>query len=185
MKKLLLALIALFIATNLNAYSYASAGKEPTIDSKEQIMKALNNDDFTTASKIFKEHEKNYRYLTKEFIPSLYDGLQKGLENKDKKQIVKYLELSIAAEIQRRIDGGLQNIKVYNIAKVMVMKAKKFYSLLSISLDKQTDEKLKKAVTNCIKSIGNPGLFGVGAKPSNKDEYIKNQKLIIEIVQSL
>lgn len=185
MKKLILGLVVLFMTTTLNAYSYAAAGKEPTIDAKEQIIKALNNNDFATASRIFKEHEKNYKYLTKEFISSLYTGLEKALNNKDKKQVVKYLELSLAAEVQRRIDGGLQNIKVYNVAKVMVLKAKKFYSLLSVSIEKKTDENLKKAIKNCIKAIGNPGLFGVGSKVSNKDEYIKNQKLIIEIIQSL
>ena len=27
---------------NLNAYSYAAAGKEPTIDAREEILKAIN-----------------------------------------------------------------------------------------------------------------------------------------------
>lgn len=171
--------------TNLQAYSYAAAGKEPTIDAKEQITKAINEDNFKEALKLFKENEKNYKYLTKEFIPSLHSGLKKSIQNKDKKQTMKYLELSLAAEIQRRIDGGLQNIQTYNVAKVMVLKAKKFYTLLEVSLDKKTNKELGSAINNCIKAIGNPGLFGVGSKPANKDYYIKNQKIIIETIRSL
>lgn len=178
-------LLVFLTISNLEAYSYASAGKEPTIDAKEQITEAINKDDFEQALKIFKSNERNYKYLTKEFTSSLYLGLQNALKNKDKKQTIKYLELSLAAEIQRRIDGGLENIKNYNVAKVMVLKAKKFYTLLSIGLDKEQDEQLKTAINNCIVAIGNPGLFGVGSKPSNEDAYKINQKIIIEIIQSL
>ncbi|WP_324172929.1 hypothetical protein [Sulfurimonas sp.] len=185
MKKTILIMVMLFAITNLQAYSYAAAGKEPTIDAKEQITKALNEDNFKEALKIFKENEKNYKYLTKEFIPSLYNGLEISIQNKDKKKTMKYLELSLAAEIQRRIDGGLQNIKTYNVAKVMVLKAKKFYNLLAVSLDNKTNKRLESAINNCIRAIGNPGLFGVGSKPANKNDYIKNQKIIIEVIQFL
>jgi hypothetical protein len=67
----------------------------------------------------------------------------------------------------------------------MLAKANKFYKLLSVSLDKNKDKKLKTAIKNCMGAIGNPGLFGVGAKKPNKEEYIKNQKIIIDIIQSL
>lgn len=67
----------------------------------------------------------------------------------------------------------------------MLAKANKFYKLLSVSLDAHTDKKLKKAIDACIKSIGNPGLFGVGAKKADEQKYIQNQKIIIEIIQSL
>ncbi len=182
---LVVGLFVLFLTINLNACLASVSGDEPTADAKEQIIKDLNDNNFNEALKVFKEHEKNYKYLTKNFIPSLYSGLKAGLKNKNKKQVIKYLELSIAAEVQRKINEGLQNIKDYNVAKVIVLNAKKFYNLLSFSLDKQTNKKLKSAVQKCIEAIGNPGLFGVGKKPANIDKYKKNQKIIIDIIQSL
>ena len=107
----------------LSAYSYAAAGKEPTIDAKERIVGAINRDDFSDAKKIFAEYEQNYRYLNDDFVKGLYDGLKNSIEQKDKAKSVKYLELSLAAEIQRRIEGGFKNIDNYNVAKVMLAKA--------------------------------------------------------------
>ena len=186
MKKIILMmLVSLFVSSNALAYSYAAAGKEPTIDAKEKILKAVNADDFATAKKVFKENERNYKYLTAEFINGLYDGLNTALESKDKKSVMKYLELSLAAEVQRRVDGGLQNIDTFNVAKVMLAKANKFYKLLSPSLNAKKAKELKTALKACTKAIGNPGLFGVGARKANKEDYMKNQRKVIEIIQSL
>lgn len=184
--KLVLFLVVAFLSSsNLYAYSYAAAGKEATIDAKEAMMEAINIDDFSKAKEVFVKYDKNYKYLNDDFISKLYKGLQTSIDKKDKKQVVYHLELSIAAEVQRRIDGGFQNIKTFNISKVMLAKANKFYKLLSVSLDKDKDKKLKAAIKNCMGAIGNPGLFGVGAKKPNKEEYSKNQKVIIDIIQSL
>lgn len=184
--KLVLLLVVLFTTSStLYAYSYAAAGKEPTIDAKEAIIKAINANDFAKAKEVLKAHEKNYKYLSETFVSKLYSNLESSINNKDKKQIVKNLEISLGAEVQRRIDGGLKNIKTFNVAKVMLAKADKFYKLLSLSLDEKTNKELKKAIQSCMRSIGNPGLFGVGAKPANEEEYKKNEKIIINIIQSL
>ena len=157
-KYIILVLISLIASINLQAYSYAAAGKEPTIDSREGILGAINSDNFVLAKEILE---------------------------KDKQKINKWLDVSIATEIQRRLDGGLKNIDNFNIAKVMLAKADKFYKLLSVSLDKEFDTKLREALFQCTDSIGNPGLFGVGAKPVNKQKYIENKKIVDELLKSL
>ena len=184
MKKIILMMIIGFL-TSLSAYSYASAGKEPTIDAKEKILKAINVDDYKSAMDIFKSYEKNYKYLSDDFINKLHNGLKKSIQSKDKNGTMYYLELSLAAEVQRRVDGGYENINTYNVAKVMLAKANKFYKLLSVSLKPELNKKLKSALRSCTKAIGNPGLFGVGSKIANKDMYELNQKIIIEIIQDL
>lgn len=183
--KILLLFIAAFIASSLHAYSYAAAGKEPTIDAKEAITRAVNGNDFKMAQTVFKEYDQTYRYLNDEFNTLLFDGLETSISNHDKKQILRWLDVSIACEIQRRIDGGLQNIKVYNVAKVMLAKADKFYKILSVSLDKEKNEILKAAIKKCADSIGNPGLFGVGAKAADEQEYKKNQQVIFRVLAEL
>lgn len=186
MKKFLLwFVVVLLTSVNVYAYSYAAAGKEPTIDSKEAILGAINSDNFILAKEVFEKNKENYLYLTKEFNKKLFDSLQAAILEKDKQKIAKWLDVSIASEIQRRLDGGLENINNFNIAKVMLAKADKFYRLLSPSLEKELDKKLKDALLKCTDSIGNPGLFGVGAKPVNKEEYIQNQEIIIELLKSI
>lgn len=185
MRFILLFIVAIVTSINLNAYSYAAAGKEPTLDAKEAILKAINSDDFNIAKTTFLKYEENYKYLNDEFNSTLFEGLKIAIEEKNKNNIAKWLDISIASEIQRRLDGGLKNIKQFNIAKVMLAKANKFYKLLSPSLEIQIDKNLSLAIEKCIKSIGNPGLFGVGAKPINIDEYKKNQEIAIKILKSI
>lgn len=185
MKLLITLVLGVLFSMQLHAYSYAAAGKEPTIDAKEAILKAINNNDYKSAQTAFNKYEDNYKYLNKEFHSALYEELKIAIESKDKTSIIKWLNISIASEIERRLDGGLQNIKNYNVAKVMLAKANKFYKILSSSLDKQTDEKLKSAINQCTLSIGNPGLFGVGAKPANIQEYEKYHQIALKILKSL
>ncbi|MCP4969296.1 MAG: hypothetical protein GY932_01730 [Arcobacter sp.] len=185
MRHILIFLVALLASTNLYAYSYAAAGKEPTIDSKEAILKAINVDDFKTAKDVFVDYEKNYKYLNDEFNNKLFEGLKTSIEKKDKDNIVKWLNVSIASEIERRLDGGLKNINEFNVAKVMLAKADKFYKILSVSLEEEKNKELKNRIKKCIKAIGNPGLFGVGAKPANVEEYKKNKDIAVKILKTI
>lgn len=185
-KKIILLLIfCLFSFSSLHAYSYASAGKEPTLDGQDGILNAINENDFKKAQEVFSTYSKNYKYLNDDFNKDLYVSLEKAIKDKNKKDIVKWLRISIALEVERRLDGGLQNINTFNVSKVMLAKANKFYKILSGSLEFRTNKALKKAIKNCINSIGNPGLFGVGAKPINLKEYKKNQEIAVKILKSI
>lgn len=185
LKKTLLFLLVTFCSTNLLAYSYAAAGKELTIDSREAIFKYLNKDDFTGAKKEFDKAEKNYTYLSTVLNDNLLSSLNKAIEDKNKTEINRWLNISLAAEISRRLDGGLKNLKTYNVSKVMLAKANKYYKLLEPSLSKEQKEKLSLAIKKCMQSIGNPGLFGVGAKPANETLFKQNQQIALEVLKSL
>lgn len=186
MKKLLLLVLFGFCFTiNVFAYSYASAGKEPTLDAQDAILNAINENDFKKAHEEFIKYSKNYKYLSDDFNKELYSGLETSIVKEDKKNIIKWLKISIAVEIERRLDGGLANINNFNVSKVMMAKANKFYKLLSSNLDFKTNKALKKGLKNCTAAIGNPGLFGVGAKPVNLEAYKKNQAEIVKILKSL
>lgn len=184
-KAIVLLVFCLFSFSSLHAYSYASAGKEPTLDAQDGILNAINENDFKKAQGVFILYKENYKYLNDDFNNKLYSSLETAIKEKDKKTIVKWLRISLSLEVQRRLEGGLQNIKTFNISKVMLAKANKFYKILSGSLDFKVNKALKKAIRNCTTAIGNPGLFGVGAKKSNEEKYIINQEIALKILKSL
>lgn len=184
-KVIVLLVFCLFTFSSLHAYSYASAGKEPTLDSQDGILNAINENDFKKANDVFEQFSKNYKYLNDDFNDKLYEGLKTAITEKDKTKIVRWLRVSLAVEIERRLDGGLKNISDFNIAKVMMAKANKFYKLLSSNLEFETNKALKKALKNCTTAIGNPGLFGVGAKPKDLELYKKNQEIAITTLKTL
>ena len=115
-KKILIFLFITFSSINLFAYSYAAAGKEPTIDSRELILKHVNSGDFAKAKKEFVKAEKNYTYLSGIHNKDLSLSLQKAINDKNASDINRWLNVSIAAEINRRLDGGLKNIETFNIS---------------------------------------------------------------------
>ncbi len=184
-KAILLGILSFFINSSLNAYSYASAGKEKTIDAKKAITEAINKKDFKKVKFVFYKYKENYKYLNDDFNNEFYNSLENAIISKDIKEIVRWLNISLALEIQRRLDGALKNINTFNISKVMLAKANKYYKLLSSGLHFKNNQVLKKALQDCTIAIGNPGLFGVGAKKHNKEKYIKNQKIILKVLQSL
>lgn len=186
MKKIYALLFMVMVFTNsLFAYSYASAGKEPTLDAQDGILNAINANDFKKAKDVFVEYKDHYDYLTKDFNSKLSSSLEKAISEKNKALIIKWLRVSMACEIERRIDGGRKNINNFNVAKVMLAKANKFYKLLAPNLDFKTNKALKKALKNCTIAIGNPGLFGVGAKPVDEQLYKTNEKIALDILKAL
>lgn len=184
-QKILFILLVSISANSLFAYSYAAAGKEQTIDSREKILEFVNANDFINAKIEFDKGKKNYSYLSDLHDKNLLSALETSIKNKKSLEVNKWLNISLAAEINRRLDGGLKNIKVYNISKVMLAKANKYYKLLEPSLTKEQKQKLSTAIKNCIQSIGNPGLFGVGAKSANEILFKQNQQIAITILKSL
>lgn len=184
-QKILMILLMTIFSNSLFAYSYAAAGKEPTIESREKILKFVNANDFIQAKNEFEKAKDNYAYLSNLHDKNLLNSLETAINNKQSLEINKWLNISLAAEINRRLDGGLKNIEIYNVSKVMLAKANKYYKLLEPSLTKEQKQKLSLAIKNCMKSIGNPGLFGVGAKPADLKKFKENQQTAIGILKSL
>lgn len=175
---------SVMLSLKLFAYSYAAAGVEPTIQSREAILGAINAGDYTKAMQIYNEESQNYKYLST-FNKNLSNGLRDAIEKKDNKSIARWLNISLACEIERRVEGALENIDDFNVTKVMLAKVDRFYRILSPSLDKSIDLKLKTAIKGCASSIANPGLFGVGAKGADILEYKRYQKDILDSLKNL
>ncbi len=56
-------------------------------------------------------------------------------------------------------------IAKYQIARVLVLKSKKVYDLISVGLSPEQRDESDQLLINCLYAVGKPGVFGVGSVP--------------------
>ncbi|MCP4326438.1 MAG: hypothetical protein GY951_03580 [Psychromonas sp.] len=180
MKKLmLLPVLLLLMISNATAYSYAAAGKEPVIDGREAILVAMQKGDFKQVDLELAKLNEELIYLKKEHDVDLIQPFKVALENRDKKQIEGLIDVALYEEIVRRLEGATTNLNDYQVAKVLVVKSKLFLDLLKPKLDSNNSEQANLAINGLLKSIGNPGVFGVGQEPADEKAFSKYQSQLL------
>jgi hypothetical protein len=93
------------------------------------------------------------------------------------------LNRAYKAEIERRLEGASQNLGDYQTAKVLVVKSKRFLDLILPPLmeDRKAAEQ---ALAKVLDAIGNPGVFGVGAKPADAAAH-RGRKALMAVLAPL
>jgi len=184
MKKLILLPALLFLmVTNASAYSYAAAGKEPVIDGREAILVALDKSDFKQVESELNKLNEELIYLKKEHDVDLIQPFENALKNQDKQQIETLIDVAVYEEIVRRLEGATTNLNDYQVAKVLVVKSKLFLDLLKPKLDSKYSEQASLAINGLLKSIGNPGVFGVGQEPADEKAFTEYQQKLLSALQ--
>lgn len=182
MRILILFIIALFFSVQVNAYSYAAAGKEPVIEAREKALKAISTNDYEKAKVEVQTISAEVIYLEKKFKSGLSKSLKDALNKKDEKAVFTAFNMILAAEVQRRIDGAIASIKHFQKTKVLVVKAKKYLDLLLPSYSSSKRKEIESLYAKAKKSIGNPGLFGVGAVPANIEDLKSANKELVGLI---
>ena len=167
MRILVLFISSLIFSLQAYAYSYAAAGKEPVLETREAVLKAIKAQDYESASKATERIQEEIIYLEGKFKAGLNNALKDALKNKDEKAVFNAFNMILAAEVQRRVDGAKTSIKHFQKTKVLIVKAKKYLDLLLPSYTATNKKEIEALYAKAKKAIGNPGLFGVGAVPSN------------------
>lgn len=184
MKKLILLPILLFlIASNATAYSYAAAGKEPVIDGREAILVALANEDFKQVEAELSKLNEELIYLKNEHDVDLILPFENALKRQDKLKIEQLIDVALLEEIIRRLEGAKTNLDDYQVAKVLVVKSKLFLDLLKPKLAAKESEQANVAINGLLKSIGNPGVFGVGLAPADEKAFVEYQQKLLSALQ--
>ena len=164
--------ILLFSAQSF-AYSYAAAGKEPLIEGREALLKALSANDYSAVQTAYDSMQKEFVYFNEHHGLAVDEQMQTAITNKDQQGVATALITTIKAEVMRRLEGAEQNINEYQVAKVLVVKSKLFIDLLAADLTADNRQKADIAIRGALASIGNPGVFGVGQKPADLTRYIE------------
>ena len=170
---LLFSFFVLLFSAQSFAYSYAAAGKEPLIEGREALLKALSASDYSAVQTAYDSMQKEFVYFNEHHGLAVDKQMQTAITNKDQQGVARALTTTIKAEVMRRLEGAEQNINEYQVAKVLVVKSKLFIDLLAADLTADNRQKADIAIRGALASIGNPGVFGVGQKPADLTRYIE------------
>ena len=180
---LLLTLSGLTLSEQAQAYSYAAAGKEPLIDAREALLGAAT--DGKDASTTLNEIADELTYLEEHHKVELQAPLAAAIKGKDAAATAALLNRAYKAEIERRLEGASQNLGDYQTAKVLVVKSKRFLDLILPSLSEGDRKAAEQALAKVLDAIGNPGVFGVGAKPADATAFAEAEKALMAVLAPL
>lgn len=181
-----LALLAGPVLTGMGqaqAYSYAAAGKEPLIDAREQLLTAASEGQ--DASETLKGLADELGYLEQHHKVELQAPLAAAIKSKDAAATAALLNRAYKAEIERRLDGAKQNLGDYQTAKVLVVKSKRFLDVILPSFSEGDRQAADQALARVLDAIGNPGVFGVGAKPADAKAFADAEKALMAVLAPL
>lgn len=169
----ILSFLALIFSAQSVAYSYAAAGKEPLIEGREALLKALADNNYTAVNTAYIAMRAEFIYFNEHHGLNVDEQMETAIVNKDQQAVAGALAATMKAEVMRRLDGAEQNIADYQVAKVLVVKSKLFIDLLAADLTAENRQKADTAIRGALASIGNPGVFGVGQKPADLARFIE------------
>ena len=172
----LLLLLGLALPSAGHAYSYAAAGKEPLIDGREAILGAVNVGDWAKAAQAADGVKAEIAYLTQHHDAGLAKALDEAIAGKDATATAAALRRAFAAEIERRLDGAGQNLADYQVARVLLVKGKRFFDAIAGELPAERRTAAEAGLGQALAAIGNPGVFGAGRRPADPDAFAAARK---------
>lgn len=153
------------------AYSYAAAGKEPMLDGREAILSAMQKGDWESVRQSVTGLQSEITYLDENEAKGIKAEFDKAVADKNADEMNAALRRAFVAEIERRLNGAKDNLKDYQTAKVLVVKAKLFFDAFSGDLDPAKRKAADAGLNQALEAIGNPGIFGAGSKPANPEAF--------------
>lgn len=140
-----------------------------TIDAYKAISKEVKNGDFTKAKEEIVKQKELYEYFGK----PLYASLLKSADDKNSEEIQKMLDRSLVLEIKELLDKAEKDFDFYKKSRLLLVKAKKHLKVLT------KDKKSHKLMKQLLKSLGNPGLMGMGKKDSDKEGFLRGKEELL------
>ena len=170
----MVALVCAFAAPGAAfAYSYSAAGTEPLLDGREALLGAVDKGDWGAAQRALSSLQPELSYLDQNEDKGVDAAFSTAVAAKDPQGVRKSLLRASIDEILRRLKGARENIKNYQAAKVLVVRAQRFYTAISGDLPPDRRQPVEDGLRRALDSLGNPGIFGVGARPADLSAFIK------------
>lgn len=178
---IMLFVLCLLLPVGALAYSYGDPNKEDVAESFKEIVVELNQNpiDWSTAEAIYKTRRAE---ISSHFGEDIAITLDVNLSDKNKDVFVANYKAVLGLNLKRRFDYSIKDFDDYAATKLLVAKAKGTYNVLKPYLPSSQTAELDKAFEVAYTSLGNPGLFGVGEKPSDEAEFKKQSSFILDSI---
>lgn len=183
-----LSMILILINANppaAHAYSYGDPNEEKVAEVYKEMQLKLDEDppNYSAAKSLFE--------TVKEEI-DMHMGTEPGeiiiqnLNDKDQEATEENMEKLLILNIARRLESIEKNFKEYDNSKKLLAKGFATYQALSPKVENRNpdiDKKIKADFDAALESLGNPGLFGVGKKPSDLQAFTDNKDEILNALK--
>ncbi|QHE50930.1 hypothetical protein [Pontibacillus sp. HMF3514] len=187
MKKISLLSIIIILLTfsvqpHVSAYTYGDPSKEKIAQVYEKMLTKLNQ-----SPPNFEEAEALYNTVKEEVDMHMGEEASKlvlnAIENEDKEATIEHMQKLLAFNISRRLNAIEKNFNNYDTSKKLLAKGFATYKTLSPAVSDEypeLDKKIKDHFDLALESLGNPGLFGVGEKESDKEQFLTSKSFILD-----
>lgn len=172
--------LMLIFSSQVAAYSYSEAGKEPFIEGREALIGAMLAGDLNAAQSVVDGLKKELAELERAMSIEVVSPLREAVKNNQRSTVISVMNSVFAAEIKRRLNMAEANINDYQKSKVLVAKSKRFLDTIIVELDDDDAETAEQSIKRCLKSIGNPGVFGAGAVPADIEQFKKAKRSLFD-----
>ncbi|WP_270179508.1 hypothetical protein [Alkalihalobacillus sp. CinArs1] len=183
----LIIMITSMVTTPLKAfaYSYGDPTEEKVAEAYSEMVAKLNESppNYDKASEIFATVEEEIQLHMGDDAVSV---IKSALENEDKEEVITNMQKILVLNISRRLENVEDNFEEYDTTRKLVGKADATYKKLSPVVkqkNEEVDSEIKSDFETILNSLGNPGLFGVGEKESDKDQFIESKDKILTALQ--
>ena len=189
-KPILFSLLFVFFVNSIftisaDAYTYGDPNKEEVAEAYKEMLVKLdeNPPNFIEAKKIYETVKQE---VDMHMGPEPSEIILAGIEEADKEAVTQNMEKLLVLNIARRFESIEGNFAEFDTSKKLLAKAYATYEALSPrveSANPNLDKELKIKFDEALASLGNPGLFGVGKKESDIDEFKEKKGEILSALQ--
>lgn len=171
--RLMLALsLLLLFPTSAFAYSYGDPNKEDVAETYKEIAAKLEKspEDWNGAYQAFLSRKKE---ISQHFGEQPAKLLETNFAQKNKQLVLHNYKAVLVLNIDRRLDYAEKEFEDYAQSKLLLAKARGTLDVLAPYVSDSASKSSYAAFDKALKALGNPGLFGVGTVPSDKNEFLK------------
>jgi hypothetical protein len=182
---LMIIILILTSQSNAYAYSYGDPGEEPFAKAYINLKMHVENDDWDEAKVIIDTYEKDFKL----YFSATKPYIDEAIKNKDKQLLLTSYQAAMRLNIERRLFFAQQDFDDYGRAKLLLAKARGTFDIMQADVvekkDEQFVENIYKAFDVALESLGNPGLFGVGSKESDPEQFQQQTQYIVKQIKPL
>lgn len=170
--------LLIFLSTSAPVWScpFDEAGIEVTILAHNTISDAIETGNYANVRKEIIELKYLYDYFEESSSKPLYQPLLDASDNKDPQKIKELLNYSLVLEIDElltQVDGMFGK---YQKSRLRLIKANKHLKVLTSEIEP------RQLMKKILKSIGNPGLMGMGEVKPSRDTFVENKQLLLDMI---